>query len=106
MHRAACIFLIKRTSHQLEVEETENNVEDVQPAEVHPEKDEVSKQAVEMPEQQGVCRTCVDLVDLRSEKLYIHPTNERKLISQGLNHDCGKSNHLRFHPLIKKSLVL
>ena len=49
-------FLIKRTFHQLEVEETENNVEDVQPAEVHPEKDEVLKPAVEMPEQQGVCR--------------------------------------------------
>lgn len=58
---APCIFLIKRTSHQLEVEETENNVEDVQPAEVHPEKDEVSKPAVEMPEQQGGA-TSVDLL--------------------------------------------
>ena len=37
----------------LEVEETENNVEDVQPAEVHPEKDEVLKPAVEMPDHQG-----------------------------------------------------
>jgi len=41
-----------------EVEETENNMEDVQPAEVHPEKDEVLKPAVEMPDHQGVGETC------------------------------------------------
>lgn len=61
MHRAPCIFW-SNEHLTLEVEETENNVEDVQPAEVHPEKDEVSKPAVEMPEQQGVCRTCVDFL--------------------------------------------
>lgn len=44
-------------------------MEDVQLAEVHPEKDEVLKPAVEMPEQQGAGATSVDCVDLRSGKL-------------------------------------
>jgi len=92
-----------------EVEETENNVEDVQPAEVHPEKDEVLRPAVEMPDQQGVGETCrasvstlgvndlsdlmpVELTGFRAED----PDDDLEAADENPAQDVSEKHHVEF----------